>query len=377
MEKKILYAASTRSHLVHFHLPYLQALTREGWTVHAAFGGPGEDIPGVQRSISLPLKKKMTAPANFRCARMVRTLVQEEGYDAIIVHTALAAFFLRLALLGLKKRPVVINMVHGYLFDRSSSLLKKQLLLTAEQLTAPVTDLLITMNAEDFDLARQHKLSREICCVPGVGVDFTSLDRPSDPAALRRSLSIPEDAFVLLYPAEFSKRKSQQVLLRALTALPANFVLVLPGTGALWESCKSLACDLGIRAQVLFPGYVEDMAPWYAMADLAVSASRSEGLPFNVMEAMHCGLPVVASDVKGHRDLIRDADTGLLYPYGDWKSCARQILRLARDPHLSAVLARQGHESVQQYALEQVFPQVMTAYHSALPAFARPSALSS
>jgi len=308
---------------------------------------------------------------------MVRALVQEEGYDAIIVHTTLAACFLRLALLGLKKRPVVINMVHGYLFDRSSSLLKKQLLLTAEQLTAPVTDLLITMNAEDFDLARQYNLGWEICCVPGVGVNFTPLDRPSDPAGLRRSLNIPEDAFVLLYPAEFSSRKSQQVLLRALTALPANFVLVLPGTGTHLERCKSLACDLGIRAQVLFPGYVEDMAPWYAMADLAVSASRSEGLPFNVMEAMHCALPVVASDVKGHRDLICDGETGLLYPYGDWQACARQILRLAHDPQLSATLARQGHESVQQYALESVFPQVMAAYHRALPAFTKPSVLSS
>lgn len=366
MEKKILYAASTRSHLVHFHLPYLQALTREGWTVHAAFGGPGEDVPWTQRSIRLPLEKKMIAPANFRCARMVRDLVAAQDYDAVIVHTSLAAFFLRLGLLGLKKRPVAINMVHGYLFDRNSNPLKKQLLLAAERLTAPVTDLLLTMNAEDFDIARRHRLGRQVLAVPGVGVDFSRLDTAFDPAALRRSLGIPEDAFVLLYPAEFSKRKSQQVLLRALTALPANFVLVLPGTGARLDACKSLACDLGIRGQVLFPGYVDNMAPWYAMADLAVSTSRSEGLPFNVMEAMHCTLPVVASDVKGHRDLIQDEETGLLYPYGDWQACAQQILRLARNPELSGTLARQAHKAVQQFALEQVFPQVMDTYHRAL-----------
>lgn len=366
MEKKILYAASTRSHLVHFHLPYLRALHEEGWTVHAAFGGPEEAVPWTERSISIPLEKRMTAPANFRAASLVRSLVRTEGYDAIIVHTALAAFFVRLALLGLKKRPLVINMVHGYLFDRRTNPLKKQVFLAAERLTAPVTDLLLTMNQDDLDIALTHKLGRNTAYIPGVGVDFSRLDRDTDPTALRRDLNIPEDSFVLLYPAEFSSRKSQHVLLRALTLLPANFVLVLPGSGALLQECKDLAASLGVERQVRFPGYVTDMAPWYAMADFAVSASRIEGLPFNIMEAMHCALPVVASEVKGHCDLISPEQNGLLYPYGDWNACARQLARLAHDPDLARSLGQQAHRDAEQYALEQVFPLVMAAYRTAL-----------
>lgn len=368
MERKILFAASTRSHLVHFHLPYLRALHGEGWTIHAAFGGPEDEVPWTTRSICLPLEKKMTAPSNFRCAARIRTLVRQEGYDAVIVHTSLAAFFVRLGLLGLKERPVVINMVHGYLFHRDTPIFKRRLLLAAEQLTAPVTDLLLTMNDEDFTLAQTHGLGKKITYIPGIGVDFSRLDTPSDPAGLRGTLDISEDTFVLLYPAEFSPRKSQHVLLRALTALPPNFTLVLPGSGALLEECKALAERLGVRGQVLFPGHVTDMAPWYAMADFAVSASRSEGLPFNIMEAMHCALPVVASDVKGHRDLIRNGQNGLLYPYGDWNACARTILRLAADSSLSAALAHQAREDAEQYALDRVFPQVMCSYLGALTA---------
>ena len=115
MEKKILFAASTRSHLVHFHLPYLRALHEQGWTIHAAFGGPEGEIPWTDRVLPLPLKKKLTAPGNFRAAAMVRKLVREQGYDAVIVHTSLAAFFIRLALMHMKNRPVVINMVHALL----------------------------------------------------------------------------------------------------------------------------------------------------------------------------------------------------------------------------------------------------------------------
>ena len=368
MNKKILYAASTRSHLLHFHQPYLRALREDGWTVHAAFGGSAEDIPCAERSITLPFEKRMTSPANFRATALVRNLIRQEEYDAIIVHTALAAFFIRLALFGLKKRPVVINMVHGYLFDHRTNPLKRMLLLGAERLTAPVTDLLLTMNAWDHETAVRYQLGRRILHIPGVGVDFSRLDchRPSARTQIRQQLNLTDDTFALLYPAEFSTRKSQHVLLRALTLLPANFVLVLPGSGALLEECKSLAASLGVAQQTIFPGYVTDMAPWYAAADCAVSASRSEGLPFNVMEAMYCALPVVVSDVKGHCDLVSHGQNGLLYPYGNWSACAQQLLHLAQHPDLAQVLARQAQQDVGAYALEQVFPQVMDAYRTAL-----------
>ena len=368
MNKKILYAASTRSHLLHFHQPYLRALHEDGWTVHAAFGGPSEDVPWADRTIPLPFEKRMTSPANFRSTALVRKLIQQEEYDAIIVHTSLAAFFIRLALLGLKKRPVVINMVHGYLFDHRTNPLKRMLLLGAEQLTAPVTDLLLTMNAWDHETAVRHRLGRQILHIPGVGVDFSRLDchRQSARAQIRQQLNLSDDAFVLLYPAEFSTRKSQHVLLRALTLLPANFVLVLPGSGALLEECKELAVSLGVAQQTIFPGYVTNMAPWYAAADCAVSASRSEGLPFNVMEAMYCALPVVASDVKGHCDLVSHEQNGLLYPYGDWSACAQQLLYLSRHPYLAQTLAKQAQQDVALYGLEQVFPQVMDAYRTGL-----------
>lgn len=369
MEKKLLFAASTRSHLVHFHLPYLRALQEEGWTVHALCADAQQDIPYTDRVISVPLEKRMASPGNFRTAALVRKLVQTEEYDAIIVHTTLAAFFIRLALFGLKHRPIVINMVHGYLFDNDTPALKQQVLLRAERLTAPVTDLLVTMNGFDFDFAVQHKLGRQILSVPGVGVDFARLDcsRTAIRHTMRQRQNIPEDAFVLLFPAEFSARKSQHVLLRALTLLPPHVMLALPGSGAQLEQCRELAASLGVEQQVLFPGYVTDMGSWYAMADCAVSSSRSEGLPFNIMEAMYASLPVVVSNVKGHCDLIAHERNGLLYPYGDWVACAQQILRLLADPAWADTLARQAREDTVQYALEAVFPQVMAAYHSVLP----------
>lgn len=364
MGRKVLFTASTYSHLVNFHLPYLEKFRAEGWEVHAACAGSPMDIPGAGRVIHLPLEKSMWSPKNFRAAALLREEMRREGYTLVVTHTALAAFFTRLALRGLKGRPLVANMVHGYLFDDETPRVKRALLLGAERWTAADTDLLLTMNRWDDEAARKYRLGKQVVQVPGIGVDFSRFDRvpPGSRETVRKKLGVREDAFVLIYAAEFSKRKSQDVVIRAMARLPENVALVLAGEGALRGACERLAGELGLKDRVLFPGQVRDIPAWYAMADAAVTASRSEGLPFNVMEAMYAGLPVVASGAKGHNDLIQDGMTGLLYPYGDAEACAERVARLAGSGQLRETLAENARESVRQYGLDRVLPIVWERY---------------
>lgn len=365
MREKVLFTASTFSHILNFHLPYLRYFQARGWTVHAACGGPPAPIPFADEALALPFKKSMYAPGNFQAAARLRAKIAGEGYSLISAHTSLAAFFTRLALVGLKRRPPVVSMVHGYLFDGETPPLKRALLLTAERWMAPQTDLLLTMNRWDFETAKKYRLGKKVARVPGVGVDFSRLDSRGEDGGerLRAEWSIPRSAFVLFYAAEFSRRKSQAVLIRAMERLPENAVLVLAGEGGLLRECRAQAARLG-AGRIIFPGYVRDPGPWYAAADAAVSASRIEGLPFNVMEAMYCGLPVAASAVKGHTDLIRDGETGLLYPYGDADACAGQIRRLMDSPRLRRDLGGRAHREVLQYGIDAVFPTVTRAYES-------------
>ena len=226
------------------------------------------------------------------------------------------------------------------------------------------TDLVLAMNRWDYETAVKYRLGREVVRIPGVGVDFSRFDRaPADSRRkLRKKWGVPENAFAVIYAAEFSGRKSQEVLIRAMKYLPEQVRLILAGEGALWEKCRELAGKLGLADRVVFPGQVRDIPAWYAMADGAVSASRSEGLPFNIMEAMYAGLPVVASGVKGHTDLVEDGVTGLLYPYGDAVACAQQILRLMESERLRRTLARNARETAERYGLEQVLPLVWERY---------------
>ena len=378
-KRKLLMTASVWSHICNFHLPYLAAFQQLGWETHVGCNGipsdmTHEDLVHVDMAIELPFKKRMAAPANFRAARVLRRVIQAGHYDLIITHTSLASFFTRLAVKDMKMRPPLCNLMHGYLFDDDTPVIKRGVLLFAERLTAPQTDLLLVMNDWDYRLAERYHLGKQIGKIPGMGVDFARLDGATraDGLRLRAKLGIPEDAFVLLYAAEFSPRKSQSVLIHALKALPENAVLALCGTGATWEECRSLAGALDVEGRVLFPGQVTDMPTWYRMADACVSASRSEGLPFNLMEAMYAGLPVVASRVKGHVDLIEDGKSGLLYEYGDADACAGQVARLMGDAALQRKLSEAARVRAASYRLETVLPEVMDRYLSILEEKSRP-----
>lgn len=362
--KKLLMTASNWSHISNFHLPYLQAFQQIGWETHVACAGISEHAPFIDRAIDLPFEKKISAPVNFQVARTIRRLVRTERYDLIITHTSLGAFFTRFALKGMAGRPRLVNVVHGYLFDDDTQAAKKNLLLNAERLTVKETDLLLTMNEWDYLEAKRYRLAKRIEKIPGMGVDFARFEAclSEDSEEIRDEYGIPRDAFVLIYAAEFSKRKSQHVLIEAMQRLPNHVRLVLCGEGDQLSACKELAARLGLSDRVLFPGQVRNVGSWYKTADAVAASSRIEGLPFNILEAMYLGLPVVASRVKGHADLIRDGENGLLYPYADAEKCASAVKKLILSKDLRQKLGAQAARDSKQYEINAVLPIVMRFY---------------
>ena len=351
---RVLITASSFAHIVSFHLPYVRRFRELGWEVHLACGGALRDIPDVDRMIQLPLEKKLAAPGNLRASAILRRLMRENEYDLVLMHTSLAASFTRFAELGLHRHPPTVNVVHGYLFDDNTPPAKAALLKAAEYITAPVTDLLLTMNRYDYDWAVSHHAGKTVRMIPGMGV-------PDISAAISRPA---HDGFVLIYPAEFSERKNQAMLIRAMPLLPDCVKLVLPGCGALLESCRELSETLSVNNRVYFPGHVNNVRQLLCSADAAVTASRSEGLPFNVMEAMQCALPVIASDVKGNADLVQDGVTGLLFPFNDEAAFARCVKRLMEDRGAAAQMGQNGRAAVGKYELDSVLDTVMAEYLS-------------
>lgn len=365
MAKKILYAASTFGHLRSFHIPYLEALLGKGYEVHAIGAGSFEKMPRGVICTEMGFEKKFSSVHNFRLARQIRKMVKAEKFDIISVHTALAAFFVRLAVLFLRGRPYVINTVHGYLFDEQTPAKKRRVLLWAEKLVKPVTDCLAVMNQQDYEIAEKYKLYKgKLVMTRGMGVDLSwyepNRELLDEGKKLRSEMTHSGKELVMICAAEFSQRKNQSFLVEAAARLKQRGIphrMILAGEGELFEPVKSLAVRLGVRIEIRLPGFVKDLAPYYYASDVLVSASRSEGLPFQIMEAMACSLPVVATNVKGHRDLVVDGETGFLFAYDDLDGFCDHIQTLYQDKTRRTEMGKQGEQYVHKYNLKAVLPE--------------------
>lgn len=358
MSPKVLITASSFSHIVNFHLPYLRRLYDEGWEIHLACGGTDCGIPFISKKYSLPLKKRIGAVSNFHSAAKIRQIVGSNHYDLIITHTSLAAFFTRLALKGLKNRPRVINVVHGYLFHDNMPNGKRVLLELAERITAKQTDKILTMNESDTVWATKNHVAPIVHKIPGMGLD----DKKFLDVAAKVDLGLSENDFVLIYPAEFSDRKNQRMLIESMTILPNRVKLLLPGNGKELHVCQELAKKFGVEDRVFFPGYLSDIQSVIRISDVAVSSSKSEGLPFNIMEAMFLGKPIVASKVKGNADLIENNYSGILFALDDKTAFADSVNKLMNDRDLATSMGKHAAEQVQQYRLDRVIDIVMNEY---------------
>lgn len=364
MVKRILFCASSLSHIKNFHLPYLEAFRRKGYEIWVAANG-AEPLPQADYVIDVPFCKSFGSPRNARAALQLWKLLYQTPFDLLSTHTALASAVVRLAVLLTRKsrRPRVVVTCHGYLFHETDSR-KKWAYLLPEKICAPVTDALMVMNQEDLEIAKKHRLaSDKLYFIRGMGFQPEKFVVPTreDRTLAREKMGFGQNDFLFLCAAEFSKRKDQASLIRAFLKFcheaPSAYLL-LAGDGALRQDCQKLA--EACPGRVRFFGQVENMAALYPLCDCAVTASHIEGLPFNVLEALFCGLPVIARDTKGHRDLIADHENGLLYRQEAELTASMDTLY--RDRALYARLSGAARESVAEYTLPRVLPEIMRVY---------------
>lgn len=365
--KKILFAASTLSHIENFHIPYLKYFKDNDFEVHIMGKGNNKSpIPYVDKVIPINFEKNMFSLKNFISAFKISKLIKKEKYSTISTHTILASFFTRLGImLSLKKHPLLINTIHGYLFDENSNFIKKVIMIVAEKFVRPVTDTILVMNSTDYEIAKKYNLyKKNLYSINGMGINASKFpfSTEENKSYLREKYNIPKDDFLLIYVAEFSKRKNQKFLIESLKGLISegynNVKLLLLGDGVLLDDMKQYSKTLGIEDNIIFKGYIKEVCNYYQISDICVSSSRIEGLPFNIMEAMSTGLPVIASKIKGHIDLVNPEENGFLYEYNNINEFCNHVKVLYNDRNLLNNMKISSHDLSKNYSLESVFTEI-------------------
>jgi glycosyltransferase EpsD len=246
----------------------------------------------------------------------------------------------------------VIYTAHGFHFYKGAPLQNWLLYYPIEKLLAKSTDSLITINEEDYQTATLNQFrAASIHHVHGVGVDTTRFQPVSETAKqkLRKKLDYKQNDFLLFYAAEFNKNKNQRLLIEIMADLAGELPqakLLLAGDGPLLEECKKLSKDKKVDDKVEFLGYQKDILPYLNCSDLAVASSLREGLPVNILEAMACGLPVLANKNRGHHDLIKNNKTGWVIETKQTADYVSKIRMLVSTPALRKRMGENGREVV-------------------------------
>lgn len=324
--KKALMYASVASMIQQFNMNNISLLQELGYKVDVAcnfeFGSTitNEKIEKLKDQLikmnvnfyQIPVPRKITDIKNLRLSyKMTKDLINEKKYDLIHCHSPIGGIICRLANKHSKHYDStrMIYTAHGFHFFKGNNPLKNFLFRNIERYGAKSTDTLITINKEDYAAAKKFKLKKNgtVEYVPGVGIDIDKINSiQGNKEELCKELNIPVDTILLLSVGELSKRKNHEVIVRLLNQLPDNIHYVICGQGQLENYLLDLAQKLKVNNRLHLLGYRTNIPQIMKSCDIFVFPSLQEGLPVALMEAMACGLPCVASEIRGNIDLIED-----------------------------------------------------------------------
>ena len=374
--KKALVITNTASMVHLFNSVNIGALQDEGFEVHIAcnfVNGNTASKDAIEDYKNEWKEKKiishhidfLRSPFSFKSFeiyKQTKNLIKSEDFDIIHCHTPIVSAFTRIAASKLKVKAKVIYTAHGFHFYRGCPLFNWLTYFPIEKLLAPKTDLLITMNKEDYKRAKKHLKAPRIECINGVGINADSIyETQTDRVGVREMLGIPQDKLIMISVGEVNFNKHHKIAIEALSMCEnKNIHYVIAGVGNCVEENLAFARFCGVSDRVHFIGFRKDIYKILKASDIFVFPSFREGLSVALTEAMACGLPVVASRIRGNIDLIDKNCGGFLCKPTDAKSMSAYIDTLASDTELRSQMGSYNYEKSKKYDKNIIIAKLMT-----------------
>lgn len=334
---RILYVTTISLTINSFFKPHIEMLKNNGNTVDIAcnfsdlpiddfFNNLGSTLYQVDFSRS-PLSKD-----NIKAYFQLKKIIENGNYDIVHCHTPNASVITRLVSKRYRKKNglKVFYTAHGFHFYKGAPIKNWILYYPIEKFCSRYTDRLITINKEDFELAKSKLKAKNVSYVPGVGIDFSDFENAEDNRNVKRDeIGVPRNAFLLLSVGELNENKNHQIIIKALKRINnPNIHYAIAGVGDKKDYLIKLADELDVSAQVHLLGYRNDIPKLNSAADVFCFPSIREGLPVAPIEAMACGLPIVAAKNRGTDEFVVNGENGFLCKNNDEKAFAVAIAKL-------------------------------------------------
>lgn len=372
MKKKILFTATVDSHILNFHTPYLKYFKDNGYEVHVATNGT-EKIPYCDVKHTVSFERSPLRLNNLKARKQLKKIIDIEQYDIIHCHTPMGSVVTRLAARSARKTygTRVFYTAHGFHFYTGAPIQNWIIYYPVEKLLAHITDVLVTINEEDYTRAQKKLRAKSIIKINGVGVDlkrFRPVHDQKEKDQLRREYGFHKDDLILICVAELNGNKNQEFLIRAMreiTKIKPKAKLLLCGVGGYEKRYRKLIIELGLENRVLLMGYRKDINRLMRMSDIGVAASLREGMPLNVIEEIASGIPVLASSNRGHIEILQENYLGSLYPYNEIDEYISLLQKTTINSCTTESLKR--HKFASKFSIPNVMNFMAVNYINELP----------
>lgn len=345
--KKALIITTVSGFVPQFEMNNVRILQEMGYEVHYAsnfrnphYGKDNQRLEGtgiVCHQVDF-VRSPFRIIRNVKAYAQLKRLIQENEFQMVHCHTPMGGVLARLAARKYRQKGTkVLYTAHGFHFYKGASVINWLCYYPVEWLLARWTDVLITINEEDYERAKKFSLPKtgRVEKVNGVGIDITSYQNMQvNREKKRRELGIAAEDYLLVSVGELTKRKNHQIVIKALAVMreacmQKRIRYLICGEGPKRDYLEKLVQENGLQEIVLMPGYRMDVKEILAVADCFVFPSRQEGLPVALMEALAAGLPCVCSDVRGNRDLVKQNSVHVLVESEDKKEYLYAIQRMS------------------------------------------------
>lgn len=361
--KKILFIATYGDFLATFEYSNISLLIEMGYEVHCA---SNFSIPSYNRKVdrldklnikkhNIEFERSPFSINNIGIYKALVKLMKKEQFEMIDCHNAVVGVLARLAAKKSKIKRVIYT-PHSFFFYEGCPLKNKLIFKNIESIFARFTDLLISINKEDYEASKKMKIRGKAVYIPGVGIDVNNIKCiNSRRNEYCKEFNIPEDSIIFISVGELITRKNHITALRAFAkARINNAYYIICGFGELEKELKLEAEVLNIRDKVIFAGFRLDAKEIMKSSDVFVFPSYQEGLSVALMEAMACGLPCIVSNIRGNVDLIKNNQGGIIFKTENVEELAQKIEYIAKEVDIRERFGRYNLDIVSQYDINNV-----------------------
>jgi len=311
---------------------------------------------------------------NFKSYRQLTKIIKDNNIALIHCHTPVGGFLGRLAGFGLrKKRLKIIYTAHGFHFYKGAPFINETIYQTAERLMSHKTDVLVVINAEDYQYSKTMKLRKggKVYHIPGVGLDleyFQPLSK-EDIKQKRCKLALTQDEFMIVSVGELNENKNQRIILEAMQKLieenPRNCKIkyFICGDGFFSNRIDDWIGIMKLEDNVIKCGYQKDVRQILGCADALVFPSKREGLGMVGLEALAMGVPAIVADNRGTREYIVNQHNGYVCKHNTVQEYIDNIKRvMERTPEQKEAMKKHCLETVKGFEQSKTNNIMQTVY---------------